>query len=184
MAAGFSFGKSSVDNPLRYQEQKRVYDAQKEQSDLQDPIYTETRAIQEGNTTVNKLCIPIKKIVLLNNHLLSQSTLDELFVKRLNKCNTLGDINNLVRQINNIYIKKGYITSRAYIKPQKLSTGNLAINAMEGRIEKIVEKNVNTHFITGNIDGGYFDLREIETYIEQLNRLQSKKVVMYWSYLF
>lgn len=167
------------DTPYRYQEQKKIYDAQLQKSALKQPIYTETVPISEDNESrTGEICIPVHQIVLVGNTLIGKEEQRLLFSPHLNHCMTLTQINNLVTRINNLYIEKGYITSRAYIKAQKLSTGILMINTMEGKIEKVIDKNVNTSLIIGNIVGEYFQLREIETYIEQLNRLRSKKVTM------
>ena len=164
--------------PLQYNEQKRVYNEQKRQADIKAPIYTETTPLKESQSPKGEPCIEINKITLVGNTLLAQEKIDNLFASYLHKCNSLTAINNLVKKINNIYIKEGYITSRAYIKPQKLSTGVLKISTMEGKIEEVINKGVNSSLIIGNLQDSYFDLREIETYIEQLNRLESKKVVM------
>ena len=171
--------KPSLDTPLRYQEQKKIYDTQSQKRELTKPLYTETRPMLESNTSNSTgACIPIKQIILVDNTLLDEDEQSALFSSYTNRCNTLDEINNLVTKMNNLYMEKSYITTRAYIKAQKLSTGILTIHIMEGKIEEVIEKNVSTGLVVGDIVDEHFHLREIETYIEQLNRLQSKKVTM------
>jgi len=171
--------RPQLDTPQHYQEQKKIYDAQSQKRKLIEPLYTETIPMPELNVTNSSgSCIPIKEIMLVDNTLIDRGEEAELFSSYINRCNTLDEINNLVTKINNLYMEKSYITSRAYIKAQKLSTGILYIHTMEGKIEEVIENNVNTSFVVGDISEDYFHLRNIETYIEQLNRLQSKKVTM------
>ena len=171
--------RALLDTPYQYQEQKKIYDAQSKKSVLKKPIYTETAAMPEHNTSNSTgACIPVKKIVLIDNTLLDKEEQTALFRPYLHHCNTLEHINNLVTQMNNLYTEKSYITTRAYIKAQKLSTGILTIHIMEGKIEEVIENNVSAGLVVGDVVDEHFHLRQIETYIEQLNRLQSKKVTM------
>ncbi|MDN3719644.1 POTRA domain-containing protein [Roseibium salinum] len=53
------------------------------------------------------------------------------------KCFALEQIFGLVRDTTNLYVDAGYVTSRAYLPEQDLSTGTLRIQVVEGRIEQV-----------------------------------------------
>ena len=173
----YSNNIKEIYSPIKYHKQKNVYENFKK-NQVKKPIYTKLQPIKLSKNDKNENCVKIKKIELLGNTLLDKRKITPILNKYQNRCDTLSEINNIVKKINNLYIKKGYITSQAYLKPQKLSSGILTIYVMEGKIEDVIDKNVNSSLIVRGLKGNNFNLREIELFIEQLNRLSSKKVTM------
>ena len=168
-----------IDDITRYQEQKKIFEAQKKERQTSSPIYTEVQSIplsQENN--VSNACIQIEKIDIEHITLINRTELDQLIKPYLHRCDTMNDINTLVKKINNIYIEKAYVTSRAYIKPQDMSKGLLVISSMEGKIEFVKGEGVSTALVFPFVERGYLNLRDLETGVEQLNRLQSVQATM------
>ena len=116
--------------------------------------------------------------------LLSQSTVREVAARYEGRCLTLTDINNLLRDISNIYIEKGYVTSRAFLPPEQTDEGTLRIMVIEGRIEKIIiNEGDSDYYYRGRmafpgLEGGPLCLWDIEQGLDQLNRLPSSRATV------
>lgn len=168
-----------VDDILRYEEQKKIYEAQTKELQPAEAIYTELTPIpltKESNAT--QACIKIETIDTTSITLVEKEALEALKKPYIHRCDTMHDINTLVKKINNIYIERAYITSRAYIKPQDLSKGHLVISAMEGKVESVNGNNISTGLVFPFIENSFLNLRELEVGLEQLNRLQSMQATM------
>ena len=168
-----------VNNITRYQDQKNIYEEQNKERQTEAAIYTELQAIPlYQNNKESQACIQIMSIDTEDITLIDQKDLKLLTKPYLHRCDTMQDINTLVKKINNIYIEKAYVTSRAYIKPQDLSKGHLVIVAMEGKVEEIRDSNISTVMVFPYMEGEALNLRDLEVGLEQLNRLQSMQATM------
>lgn len=168
-----------IEDITRYQDQQNIYEEQNKERRSAAAIYTELTAIplsQEDNTS--QACIQINSIDTEGITLIDKQELEVRIKPYLHRCDSMHDINTLVKKINNIYIEKAYVTSRAYIKPQDLSKGHLSITAMEGKVEKISGNNISTVMVFPGMEGEVLDLRDLEVGLEQLNRLQSVDATM------
>lgn len=122
-------------------------------------------------------CHPIHTLTLTGTTRLTSDEIAELNGMVVDKCIRLSDINRLIRRITNLYIARGFITTRALIPEQDLSSGRLEIFILEGEIENIEESgegtgiNIDTAF--PGLAGDILNLRDIEQGLDQINRLQS-----------
>ena len=169
--------QKQIDDILLYQEQKNIYQDNLQKLQEKKFPYASLRPYELEKSAGGR-CIKIDTIKFENISLISENTLERLKKPYLHKCNTIADLKNLVKKVNNIYIKNAYITSRAYIKPQDLNSGVFVISAIEGKIEDIKDENVNTKLIFFSPQNKPLNLRYLETGIEQLNRLESFKTTM------
>lgn len=101
----------------------------------------------------------------------------------LEHCIDLNQINQLLKAVSNWYVDHSYVTSRAYVAAQDLSTGHLVvITAVEGTVESIEldesSSRINRYTALPNITGSILKLRDIEQGLEQINRLQSTQATM------
>ncbi|HEY9189238.1 MAG TPA: ShlB/FhaC/HecB family hemolysin secretion/activation protein [Sulfurovum sp.] len=168
-----------VDDIIRLEEQKKIYESQIRESQAAEAIYTELTPIPlSKETNATDACIRIERIDTKGITLIDRGVLEALKEPYLHRCDTMHDINTLVKKINNLYIEKAYITSRAYIKPQDLSKGDLVITAMEGKVEAVTGNNISTALVFPFIENDFLNLRDLETGLEQLNRLQSMRATM------
>ncbi len=126
-------------------------------------------------------CVHVKDIEIFGNTILSSEKITNVSNKYKNKCLSIDDINNLMRDITNIYISNGYITSRSYMPvPQiKLIKGILQIKIVEGKVKNISgisESQIITSFpfVRNNI----LRLRDIEQGLYQINKLSSNSATM------
>ena len=126
-------------------------------------------------------CVEIREVEFSGNTILSDRRIRNTIAPYLGRCLTLADINELLNSITNVYIDKGYITSRALMAmPQeKLKEGILAIKIYEGklsRIEGIRAAEQATAFPM--MEEKILNLRDIEQGLEQINRLGSNRASM------
>ena len=94
----------------------------------------------------------------------------------LNKKISMNEINILVHELTNIYIRKGYITTRVYIPKQNLKTGTLVLAVQEGFVADFKVLGINRIQLWGifpPLKGKSLNIRHIEQGLDQLNRLQS-----------
>ena len=168
-----------LENPSQYQEQKRIFDVQSKEKKTSENLYTELQAISlQEDMNVSTSCIRIDKITFENSELIDADELHIISKPYLHRCDTMQEINTLVKKINNLYIEKAYITSRAYIKAQNLSKNRLTISTMEGKIETVEGKDISTSLVFPYAEESYLNLRDLEVGLEQLNRLQSVQARM------
>ena len=101
------------------------------------------------------------------------------------KCITVVDINNILTQVTDFYYERGYVTSRAYVPEQDMSTGTLKILVIESQISSLeLNKSNNktnryeliTAFPTRK--GDHLNLRNLEQGLDQINRLGSNNATM------
>ncbi|WP_120498534.1 ShlB/FhaC/HecB family hemolysin secretion/activation protein [Kiloniella sp. EL199] len=95
-----------------------------------------------------------------------------------NKCLTIVDINNLLKNITNLFVEAGYVTTRAYIPAQDTSDGVLTVEIIDGKINRLEEGGDWTprfEFLTAfpNLEGGMLNIRDLEQGLDQMNRLPS-----------
>ncbi|PXW19194.1 hemolysin activation/secretion protein [Pantoea sp. JKS000250] len=124
-------------------------------------------------------CFDIRQIILQQATLITPDKQAKLVAPYINQCLSLARINQLVREISEWYVQRGYITSRAFLTEQNLSHGILTITVLEGRLEEIRlqgarSRQLKMAFPTGA--GRILNLRDIEQGMEQINRLRTTPV--------
>ena len=152
----------------------------REQKALNTDIQTQKQSIpQSGN------CINVNAIELQGATIFEDSDYNKITGQYANRCLYISDINDLTQDLSNLYIDRGYISSRAYIPEQDLSSGVLKLFIVEGRLEQILYqpsngkgeyREITTAF--GDIQGDVLNLRDVEQGMDQMNRLESNEVTM------
>lgn len=124
-------------------------------------------------------CFLINRITLNNATLISQKQQQQLTTPYSHHCLNLAKISELTHNVSDWYISRGYITSRAFLTEQDLSHGELTLEILEGRLEKI-ELDGQTPAMLRTVfpgaEGHILNLRDIEQGMEQINRLRSVPV--------
>jgi hemolysin activation/secretion protein len=121
-------------------------------------------------------CFPVDNILIVDNKVISTKNLLPIFSPYEHQCLNQANISNLINKINNAYIQKGYITSRAYLKEQDLSTKILKIHIQEGKIEDILLNKRRATEIKQTFStykDKVFNLRDMEMGLEHFNRLNT-----------
>jgi len=84
--------------------------------------------------------ILIKKIEVKGATHLDKQTLNNILSKYEGKKLTIGEINQIAKDITKAYRQKHYILAYAYVPPQEIKNGILEIRVLEGKIGKIIIK--------------------------------------------
>ncbi|MFW6287862.1 MAG: ShlB/FhaC/HecB family hemolysin secretion/activation protein [bacterium] len=82
--------------------------------------------------------IYIDEIKLNKSSVLSDEELEEIINDYEGKIINIGSLKTLVNSINELYLEKGYITSRAILPAQKIEDNVVRIQLVEGRVGEII----------------------------------------------
>jgi hemolysin activation/secretion protein len=121
-------------------------------------------------------CVDVQSLDVVGIRHISKKQVSRLQRDVTGHCIGTTEINALLRRITDIYVSKGYVTSRAYIPPQNMKEGRLTIVVIEGTVERIeVEPKGSVSTVTAfpDMTGRVFNLRDAEQGIDQLNRLST-----------
>ncbi len=136
-------------------------------------------ALPEGTT-----CFQADVIELHGVTLLDEDTQTQLLAPYLGRCITLGDVDELLRAITNLYTEKGYVTTRGFVPSQDISDGSLEINVVEGYVEGF-ELHDDKSRKLWRLKTAFplmmdrpLNLRDIEQGLDQINRLKSNNAQM------
>ncbi len=118
----------------------------------------------------------IEKVNFSESLILSQEELNT-FAQELENNNVfIEDIQEVIREINNLYAAKGYVTARAFLIPQTMDDGNLFIELVEGKIGSISineTKWTRDYYVKQRLSqkqGDVFDIISLEQDILKFNR--------------
>ncbi|MBF0122470.1 MAG: ShlB/FhaC/HecB family hemolysin secretion/activation protein [Candidatus Omnitrophica bacterium] len=123
----------------------------------------------------------IHKIDVESSDILSVSDIRETVASFEGKEISLKDAQRIANLISDLYRKKGYITSRAYIPAQTLKDGTLLIRLIEGKLGAIDVKG-NKYFSTSLLKkrlnmkpGSYFDYSALQRVLVAINEHPDRK---------
>ncbi len=174
MAAPVTPGDLDV---IQNQQQQRLQQDQQQRDALTQAHQVELQ--QSVPVPAQGPCFDISQITLQQATLITPDKQAKLVAPYINQCLSLARINQLVREISEWYVQRGYITSRAFLTEQNLSHGILTITVLEGRLEEIRlqgarSRQLKMAFPTSA--GRILNLRDIEQGMEQINRLRTTPV--------
>jgi len=123
-------------------------------------------------------CIRLKTINLDEHQLFTLEQQQSLLHSHLGRCISAEMIKTIVAEVDSFYTNHGYITTKPYLKPQGVNSGEIKINVVTGIIQNIV--NSKTQKIDGKIATAFIhqnnsplNLQDIETALEMINRVPS-----------
>jgi len=168
---------SPIDTDLiRDRQERLLQDQQKRLDELQQLPNTSSAAKLE--LTDETRCFDVKEINLQGATHISTSTQNKLLKPFVSQCLGASGIDTLLKTITGHYLNQGYVTSRAYLPEQDLTSGILQIIVIEGRLQgfepsELTSKRELWMTFPGKT-GEILNLRELEQQIEQLGRLPSR----------
>lgn len=172
------------DRDLLRERQDRLLQEQQQRLQELQQLPGKQLAAPELPASPEERCFPISHIDVQGAEHLSLSSRNELLAPYLDKCLGVSQLNALLKTITDHYLSRGYVTSRAYLPQQDLSSGTLQVLVVEGKLEGM-EGAANSQLSSLELamvfpgqDGELLDLREIEQAIDQLNRLPSNQAQM------
>jgi len=120
------------------QVEKTTRDLEKEKT-LREKMEKEVKEPEIEQPQVQETQLPpsqektlVKQITVTGVTLVKRKDIDAITSPYLNKELYLRDMQKVADLITDLYRKKGYITSRAYLPPQKIESGVLEVRVLEG----------------------------------------------------
>lgn len=171
----------------------RVMNLEKERKIRNDVKQFEKRKKSKKETKVEEVVLPeevqkakieeyatkgvyIENIMVSPSEILSENELSGIINKYLHKNLLITDIKKIVREINTLYITKGFVTARAYLPEQDIENGTIKIELAEGKVGVIHlsgNKWTRDNYITDRLDiksGKVLDVITLEQSILNYNR--------------
>lgn len=164
---------------MRERQERLLQEQQKRLQELQQLPGAAPNKI-EATAAPNGQCVQINTIRLQGASRLKPKESAALFSPFLQRCLTAVELNQILQSVTDYYLDKGFITTRAYLPQQDLSTGELIIQVFEGKVEEIksgdkvtdAELSMISAFKVGDI----LNIRALEQSLDQINRLPSRQV--------
>lgn len=163
---------------IRDRQERLLQEQQKRLQELQNLPGKDAPAPATGSGADTR-CFDIRQITLQGADALSAARQRALLKPYEGRCLGVGQLNALLKAITDAYLDQGLVTTRAYLPQQDLTSGNLLIIVVEGRLEGLDSAEVATPRELGmafpGSAGEVLDLRELEQLIDQLGRLPSRQ---------
>lgn len=168
--------EKSIKNQILFEKQKEQF-KKMEKSSNEKILYYDTKKPEIQEEKSGK-CIEIQKIQENSITLLSEDEKQTIFQKYEQTCRTLPELNNLRKELMQLYIDKGYVTSQVYLKAQKMDDGILELHAIEGKISKITPQDMYIKNAFLGQENEFLNLRDLEDSVETINKLESNHATM------
>ena len=127
-------------------------------------------------------CFEIRTIELQGATLIPQPDRDAILARFEGQCLGSNQLNNVPKAVTQFYLDRGYVTSRAYLPQQDLSSGVLKVLVVEGALEGLDSSDIASdrelYMAYPGRTGAPVNLRELEQMVDQLNRLPSRQAAL------
>ena len=169
----------------RVEQERLQKEFQKREEDF-NKLELEKAEISATKTSVNEIKFHISQINLEDEeNLLNEIEKENILGKYIDKDLGSTEITNLVSDLTNRLIAKGYITSVATISENNdLSTKTLNLKIVPGKIEKIILNedkgfdNLKKAFLVSTKEGNVLNIRDLDTTTENFNYLEANNMTM------
>ena len=127
----------------------------------------------------------VNEIIFEGNTIFPTELLQSLAKPYENKILYLKDFQDLTMLITLRYQRAGYMTSRAYIPPQKMYDGKLVVAIVEGKVGRISMTgnhwfSDHTYFDRMSLQQGqFFDIQQLMLSLQDINQLPDRVVKAY-----
>ncbi|CZF86798.1 ShlB/FhaC/HecB family hemolysin secretion/activation protein [Grimontia marina] len=132
------------------------------------PSEVPSKPVDEAN------CFEVSQVRVVGNSVLSKKEITQLVSPFAGQCLGAKNINQVLQVLTNAYVAKGYVTTRAVLEPQDLSSGTLTVRVIEGELGGVVINGEDSDAFTMALpshEGKILNLRDIEQALDQINRL-------------
>ena len=171
---------SLADRTIIQQQQRQLLNEnQRQREELERSSVLPKVAPPIAGSVTQGPCFVIAHIALEGATKLSRKDAAKLTAPWLNQCLDMARLRQVMNRVSDWYISRGYITSRAFLTEQDLSSGTLRLTVLEGklqqiRLEGVPERTLKMTF--PGLEGKILNLRDIEQGMEQLNRVRQTPV--------
>ena len=95
----------------------------------------------EGRPEAPAITLTLDHLEIPDSDVLTREELDTIASKYAGKTVAISDLYDAIDDINNLYAKKGYLTTRAILPPQKIENNIVKIMLIEGKVGKVIVDN-------------------------------------------
>lgn len=164
---------------IEQQQQQLLRQNQQQRDSLERSLPLSPPTTMAPSATTARPCFTVQRIWLDGSTLLTPRQQQTLLAPWQGQCLDITRINQLTHAVSDWYIRRGYITSRAFLTEQDLRSGDLHLAVVEGKLEKIrmddaPERELNMIF--PGREGNVLNLRDLEQGMEQINRTRTTPV--------
>jgi len=128
-------------------------------------------------------CRDFANIEVTGVEILSADESADLVEPFADACLGLPQFDEVLREVSNWYLDRGYVTTRAYLPPQDLNTGILRVVVVEGKVEAVrLEGDADPRGALAaafpGVVGKILNIRDLEQGLDQINRVPSNTAKM------
>jgi hemolysin activation/secretion protein len=91
----------------------------------------------EAPSTPSEVMVPVKQVEVTGNTLLKPTEIAQITRAVEGRSVTLNELRTVADELTQLYLNRGYITSRAILVDQQITDGVVQIRIVEGALEKI-----------------------------------------------
>ena len=180
-----SFNENEDERTILKQEQRSEQERLQKEYQQREDNFNQLKT-EKQETSVDEIKFHISQINLEDNEkLLNEIEKEKILGKYLDRDLGSTDITNLITDLTNRLIEKGYITSVASISENNdLSTKTLNLKIIPGKIEKIILNedktldNLKKYFLVDTKTGKVLNIRDLDTTTENFNYLEANNMTM------
>ena len=183
-----SFNENEDERTILKQEQRSEQERLQKEFQKREENFNQLKLekTEKQDSSANEIKFHISQINLEDEeNLLNEIEKENILEKYLNRDLGSTDITNLVTDLTNRLIAKGYITSVATISEDNdLNTKTLNLKIVPGKIEKIVLNedkgfdNLKKAFLVSTKEGKVLNIRDLDTTTENFNYLEANNMTM------
>ena len=180
-----TFNENEDERTILKQEQRSEQERLQKEYQQREDNFNQLKT-EKQETSVDEIKFHISQINLEDNEkLLNEIEKENILGKYLDRDLGSTDITNLITELTNRLIEKGYITSVASISENNdLSTKTLNLKIIPGKIEKIILNedktldNLKKYFLVDTKTGKVLNIRDLDTTTENFNYLEANNMTM------
>lgn len=181
LASGQATAQSPADDFSRRQDQQQQLQRLENLKQITpDGVAGRESRAPGGEVKSNGPCFNISRVEIEGATRLSAAEFRKIMQHYDNRCIGVADITTLLKAITDLYLDKGFVTSRAYVPPQDIAgTELLRLVVVEGTISDIylngqpAERNGSFATAFPGVKGEVANIRDVEQGLDQINRLSS-----------
>ena len=183
-----TFNNNEDERTILKQEQRSEQERLQKEFQKREEIFNQLKSekTDKQEVSTNEIKFHISQINLEDNErLLNEIEKENILGKYIDKDLGSTDITNLITDLTNRLIAKGYITSVATISEDNdLSTKTLNLKIIPGKIEKIILNedkgfdNLKKYFLVDTKAGKVLNIRDLDTTTENFNYLEANNMTM------
>ena len=180
-----SFNENEDGRTILKQEQRSEQERLQKEFQQREDNFNQLKT-EKQETSVNEIKFHISQINLEDNeNLLNEIERENILGKYISRDLGSTDITNLITELTNRLIEKGYVTSTASLSENNnLHSETLNLKIISGKIEKIILNEddsldkLKKYFLVSTKDEKVLNVRDLDTITENFNYLEANNMTM------